>query len=264
LVQAATPATPFQLGFARAGHAHAGVLLILALTALLHADAAHLSGSWSWLARLGAPVAALLMPGGFFAPRPEGADVTESFHRLGLLWWRNSGGRPGVIGNWIAHGLNSTVGGRRGIRLRDSPRPRTTDRMASVIMVRAGVLDVGVERHGDPAGWPVVLLHGFPYDPRCYDDVVPALEAAGAHVVVPYLRGYGATHFTDLSTPRSGQQAALAADLRELINALDLAAPILAGFDWGGRAACLVAALWPHTVGRHLRTHPPARVERTS
>jgi len=65
LVQAATPATPFQLGFARAGHAHAGVLLILALTALLYADTAHLSGSWSWLARL--PVAALLMPGGFFA-----------------------------------------------------------------------------------------------------------------------------------------------------------------------------------------------------
>lgn len=67
LVRGAAPATPFQLGFARAGHAHAGVLLILALTALLYADAAHLSGSWSWLARLGVPAAALLMPGGFFA-----------------------------------------------------------------------------------------------------------------------------------------------------------------------------------------------------
>lgn len=120
--------------------------------------------------------------------------------------------------------------------------------MTSVTMVSSGVLDVGVEKHGDPAGWPVVLLHGFPYDPRCYDNVVPALEEAGAHVIVPYLRGYGPTRFTDPSTPRSGQQAALAADLRELINALDLAAPILAGFDWGGRAACLVAALWPQAV----------------
>lgn len=67
LVQGAAPATPFQLGFARAGHAHAGVLLILSLTALLYTDAAHLSAPWDWLARLGVPVAALLMPAGFFA-----------------------------------------------------------------------------------------------------------------------------------------------------------------------------------------------------
>jgi pimeloyl-ACP methyl ester carboxylesterase len=120
--------------------------------------------------------------------------------------------------------------------------------MTSVTTVRAGVLDVGVERHGDPAGWAVLLLHGFPYDPRCYDDVVPVLVDAGAHVTVPYLRGYGPTRFTDPSTLRSGQQAALASDLHELISTLDLAQPIVAGFDWGGRAACLVAALWPQTV----------------
>ncbi|MBV8788321.1 MAG: alpha/beta hydrolase [Mycobacterium sp.] len=114
--------------------------------------------------------------------------------------------------------------------------------------VRAGVLEVAVQRHGDPAGWPVVLLHGFPYDPRCYDDVAPALSDAGAHVVVPYLRGYGPTRFLDPATPRSGQQAALAADLRALIAALGLTAPIVAGFDWGGRAACLAAMLWPQDV----------------
>jgi pimeloyl-ACP methyl ester carboxylesterase len=114
--------------------------------------------------------------------------------------------------------------------------------------IRAGVLEVAVERHGVPAGWPVVLLHGFPYDPRCYDDVAPALADAGAHVVVPYLRGYGPTRFLDPATPRSGQQAALAADLRALIAALGLAAPIVAGFDWGGRAACLAAMLWPREV----------------
>jgi pimeloyl-ACP methyl ester carboxylesterase len=115
--------------------------------------------------------------------------------------------------------------------------------------VRAGVLDVAYERPGDPAGWPVVLLHGFPYDPRCFDAAVAALVPAGADVVVPYLRGYGPTEFLDSGTPRSGQQAALAHDLAALIGALRLESPIVAGFDWGGRAACLVAALWPTTVG---------------
>ncbi|MCD2187470.1 alpha/beta fold hydrolase [Actinomycetospora soli] len=115
-------------------------------------------------------------------------------------------------------------------------------------VVRAGVLDVAVDRHGDPAGPPVVLLHGFPYDPRCYDAVAPRLVAAGAHVVVPYLRGYGPTRFVSGATVRSGQQAALADDLRALIDALGLDRPVVAGFDWGGRAACLVAALWPERV----------------
>ena len=114
--------------------------------------------------------------------------------------------------------------------------------------VRAGVLDVAYERHGEPQGWPVVLLHGFPYDPRCYDAVVPPLVDAGADVVVPYLRGYGPTRFLDTTTPRSGQQAALAHDLLELTAALHLERPIVAGFDWGGRAACIVAALWPSAV----------------
>lgn len=116
-------------------------------------------------------------------------------------------------------------------------------------LVRAGVLDVAHERSGDPTGWPVVLLHGFPYDPRCYDRVSELLVDAGAHVVVPYLRGYGPTRFVDADTPRSGQQAALAEDLRALVSALGLEKPVVAGYDWGGRAACLVSALWPDLVG---------------
>ena len=120
--------------------------------------------------------------------------------------------------------------------------------MAESGVVRAGVLDVAFERHGNPDGWPVVLLHGFPMDPRAYDGVVGPLADAGADVVVPYLRGYGGTRFVDAATVRSGQQAALAHDLRELIDALRLAAPIVGGFDWGGRAACLVAMLWPERV----------------
>ena len=114
--------------------------------------------------------------------------------------------------------------------------------------VRAGVLEVAVERHGSPGGPAVVLLHGFPYDPRTFDEVVGPLAERGADVVVPYLRGYGPTRFASGATVRSGQQAALADDLRALIDALALDRPVVGGFDWGGRAACLVAALWPERV----------------
>jgi pimeloyl-ACP methyl ester carboxylesterase len=109
-------------------------------------------------------------------------------------------------------------------------------------------IEIAYERHGDPAGWPVLLLHGFPYDPRCYDGVAALLVADGADVVVPYLRGYGPTRYRDTDVVRSGQQAALARDLRELIEALGLHGPIAAGFDWGGRAACVAALLWPELV----------------
>jgi pimeloyl-ACP methyl ester carboxylesterase len=119
---------------------------------------------------------------------------------------------------------------------------------AEISTVRAGELQVGYERTGDESGWPVVLLHGFPYDVRSYDRVAAILADAGADVVVPYLRGFGPTAFADPSTLRSGQQAALAHDLRSLIEALALRRPIVGGFDWGGRAACLTAALWPETV----------------
>jgi len=94
----------------------------------------------------------------------------------------------------------------------------------------------------------VLLMHGFPYDPRAFDEVVPPLVAAGCRAIVPYLRGYGPTRFLSASTPRSGQQAALGNDLLELMDALKLPNAALAGYDWGGRAACVVAALWPERV----------------
>lgn len=116
------------------------------------------------------------------------------------------------------------------------------------IMVTAGALDVAVELHGPQDGQPVVLLHGFPDDARAWDGVAPALAARGLRVVVPYLRGYGPTRYRDAATPRSGQQAALGADLLALMDAMGIGRALLAGYDWGGRAACIVAALWPERV----------------
>ncbi|MBR0683959.1 alpha/beta hydrolase [Roseomonas eburnea] len=116
------------------------------------------------------------------------------------------------------------------------------------VMVTAGALDVAVELHGPRDGQPAVLLHGFPDDVRTWDGVVPPLAAAGFRVVVPYLRGYGPTRYRDPATLRSGQQAALGADLLALMDALGIGRALLAGYDWGGRAACIVAALWPDRV----------------
>ena len=86
--------------------------------------------------------------------------------------------------------------------------------------IRTSVLDIAYEESGDAGGIPVFLMHGWPYDPRCYDEVAPALVAAGARVIVPYLRGFGATRFLSAATLRSGQQGALGNDLRELMEAL--------------------------------------------
>ena len=115
--------------------------------------------------------------------------------------------------------------------------------------VDAGELTVGYIDAGDPAAEPVVLLHGFPYDIHSYVDVVPLLTDAGYRVLVPYLRGHGTTSFREARTIRSGQQAAIGADLLAFMDALQLEQPILAGYDWGARAACVVAALWPERVG---------------
>jgi pimeloyl-ACP methyl ester carboxylesterase len=114
--------------------------------------------------------------------------------------------------------------------------------------VTAGVLEVAFEETGDAAGPPVVLLHGFPYDVHAYDEVAPMLAARGCRVVTPYLRGFGPTRFCRPQTPRSGQQAALGCDLRALMDALAIESAVLAGYDWGGRAACVVSALWPQRV----------------
>lgn len=119
------------------------------------------------------------------------------------------------------------------------------DSMKPLRHVTAGVLDIALHETGPADGPPVFLMHGFPYDIHAYAEVAPLLAAAGCRVLVPYLRGFGPTRFLDAATPRSGEQAALGADLLALMDALRIPRAVLAGYDWGGRAACVVAALWP-------------------
>ncbi|MBK5395912.1 alpha/beta hydrolase [Pseudomonas sp. TH39(2020)] len=114
--------------------------------------------------------------------------------------------------------------------------------------IDAGVLHISFDEAGPTDGWPVILLHGFPYDIHAYSEIIPMLSAAGARVITPYLRGFGPTRFLDEQTPRSGQQAAIAHDLLALMDALNVGSAHLVGYDWGGRAACVVAALWPERV----------------
>ena len=112
----------------------------------------------------------------------------------------------------------------------------------------AGNLEVAFLDYGAPDGWPCVMCHGFPYDVHAYSEVGPLLAKIGARVVVPYLRGFGPTRFCRADTPRSGEQAALGADLLALLDALDIQKAVVGGYDWGGRAACIVSALWPQRV----------------
>ena len=120
--------------------------------------------------------------------------------------------------------------------------------MGELAHVRSSVLDIAYEDSGPADGLPVVLLHGYPYDVRAFDDVVPIVNRAGYRTIVPYLRGYGPTRFLSPQTPRSGEQAAVGQDLLDLLDALRVRQAVLAGFDWGARAACIVAAMWPERV----------------
>jgi pimeloyl-ACP methyl ester carboxylesterase len=111
---------------------------------------------------------------------------------------------------------------------------------------RTDVLEMAYEEHGPENGAPVILLHGFPYDARTFDQVAPPLAAEGCRVLVPYLRGYGATRFLSAATPPSGAQAALGHDLLHFMDALGIARAALAGHARARRAACVAAALGPN------------------
>ncbi|WP_445452445.1 alpha/beta fold hydrolase [Flavobacterium sp. 25HG05S-40] len=114
--------------------------------------------------------------------------------------------------------------------------------------INAGDLCIAYEESGNTDGTPIILMHGFPYDIRAYDEVLNYLLAKNCRIIVPYLRGYGPTKFLSDNTIRSGQQAALAYDLIALMNALSIQKAIVGGYDWGGRACCIVSALFPERI----------------
>ena len=114
--------------------------------------------------------------------------------------------------------------------------------------VRTETLEIGYEEWGEAAGAPVVLLHGFPDDAHAWDGVAPPLAARRYRVLAPYLRGYGPTRFLDAGAPRMAQQAAIGQDLLDFMDAVGIERAALAGYDWGGRAACIAAILAPARV----------------
>src|SRR5690348_1841409 len=114
--------------------------------------------------------------------------------------------------------------------------------------VQTPVLNIAYEESGPAQGFPIILLHGFPDDVRAFDDVAPPLAKAGYRVLVPYLRGYGPTRFRDAAAPRMAEQAAIGQDVIDFADALHLPRFAVAGYDWGGRAASIAAALHPDRV----------------
>ncbi len=127
----------------------------------------------------------------------------------------------------------------------DTTTMETSTPFGALKQVDAGVLSVGYAEAGPADGPAVILLHGWPYDIHSFADVTPLLASAGYRVIVPFVRGYGTTRFLSDDTLRNGQQAAVAADVIALMDALGIEQAILAGFDWGARSADVIAALWP-------------------
>jgi pimeloyl-ACP methyl ester carboxylesterase len=124
-------------------------------------------------------------------------------------------------------------------------RNGTSTSFSALKQIDAGVLNVGYAEAGKSDGPAVVLLHGWPYDIHSFVDVAPRLSQAGYRVIVPYLRGYGSTRFLSSTTPRNGQQSVVAVDIIALMDALKIGRAILGGFDWGARAANIIAAIFP-------------------
>lgn len=120
-----------------------------------------------------------------------------------------------------------------------------TSTFGNIKQVKAGDLDIGYVEAGPKTGTPVLLIHGWPYDIHSFEKVTPILVAQGYHVYIPYLRGFGTTHFLSKDTPRNGQQSAIASDMIAFMDALKIDKAIVGGFDWGARTAIIMGALWP-------------------
>ena len=145
----------------------------------------------------------------------------------------------GMIGSAAAQSGKAKSAGMPAVK------PGTNTSFGGIKQIDAGLLNVGYAEAGPADGAPVVLLHGWPYDIYSFVDVAPLLASAGYRVIVPYLRGYGSTRFLSADTFRNAQPAAVALDIIALMDALKIEKPIIGAFDWGGRTACIIAALWP-------------------
>ncbi len=141
----------------------------------------------------------------------------------------------------------------------------TNTSFGSLKKIDAGLLNVAYAEAGPSDGRPVVLLQGWPYDIYSFVDVAPLLATAGYRVIVPYFRGFGATRFLSDKTFRNGQPSAVALDIIALMDALKIKSALIGGFDWGGRTADIIAALWPNrckglvSVSGYLITSPEAQ-----
>ncbi|MFL5036454.1 MAG: alpha/beta fold hydrolase [Microvirga sp.] len=173
--------------------------------------------------------------------RGSGKPDRRTVHRRGFL-----GGATALVAAAELSAVEpANAQARTPARQLPAIKPGTNTSFGALKQIDAGVLNVGYAEAGPADGPVVVLLHGWPYDIHSFVDVAPSLAAAGYRVIVPYLRGYGTTRFLSSATVRNGQPSALAVDLKELLDALKLEKPILAGFDWGARTANIFAALWP-------------------
>jgi pimeloyl-ACP methyl ester carboxylesterase len=142
-------------------------------------------------------------------------------------------------------GLTRSASAQSNPRSVPAVKPGTHTSFGPLKQIDAGVLNIGHAEAGPADGSPVILLHGWPYDIYSFVDVAPSLASAGYRVIVPYLRGYGATRFLSSDTPRNGQPSVVAADTIALMDALKIDKAVIGGFDWGARSANIIAALWP-------------------
>lgn len=126
--------------------------------------------------------------------------------------------------------------------------------------IAAGDLDLAYAVAGPGDGPPVLLLHGWPDDASTWDGVVPALAAAGQRVIVPTLRGFGATRFRDPAAPRTGNSAIHAMDMIALLDALGIGRFAVVGHDWGSNIAEALAVGWPDRVERLTMLATPPRL----
>ncbi|MFZ0854169.1 MAG: alpha/beta hydrolase [Hyphomicrobiaceae bacterium] len=145
-------------------------------------------------------------------------------------------------------GMQSSAGAQPAKTKLPTIQPGTNVSLGPLMQINAGPLNVVYAEAGPADGPPVILLHGWPYDIHSFVDVAPLLASAEYRVLVPYLRGYGATRFLARETFRNGQPSALAVDVIAFMDELKIEKAVLAGFDWGARSADIVAALWPERV----------------